>query len=85
MVKTCWPLVQDAAKAFEKLKQVKFKVTGFVDRILGSFMFVTMPWIVTGGNLSCTILMLMFSYGNCDTKEKVYFQWDGASDNVNMT
>ena len=85
MVKTRWPLVQDAAKAFERLKQVKFKVTGFVDHILGYFMLVTMPWIVTGGNLSCTIIMLTFSYGNWETKEKVYFQWDGASDNVNTT
>ena len=43
MVKTRWPLVEYNGKKLEKLKQVKFKVTGFVDHILGYFIFITNP------------------------------------------
>ena len=84
-VKTRWPLCEFNAKVVEKLSQVKFKVTGFVDHILGYFMFITMPWIMHGANLSCTIMMLMFAYGAYDGKKKIFLQWDGATDNVNMT
>ena len=67
------------------MNKIQQKLTGVVVHGLGYYLFRTLPWIKSGANLTLTILCYMFSLGVFDHTSKLYIQWDGASDNVNVT
>ena len=52
---------------------------------MGYYLFRTMPWIKSGANLTLTVLCYLLSCGTFDHTNKLYIQWDGSRENVNVT
>lgn len=79
------PLTREFSKRTSKMDKIQQKLTGVVVHGLGYYLFRTMPWIKSGANLTLTILCHLFAAGIFDNTRRLYIQWDGARDNVNIT
>ena len=67
------------------MNKIQQKLTGVIVHGLGYYLFRTMPWIKSGANMVLTILCYLFAAGIFDYTSRLYMQWDGARDNVNVT
>ena len=76
--KTQIPLTPTNASTIQGYNKLKLKLTGFLLHSIGWLVFLTLPWITTGANLSCTILMVLMARGHFDTISEFLVQWDGV-------
>ena len=72
------------------MEKLQLKITGVLvhgaaSTKKGYYAFVTPPWIKTGANLSCTVLMELIAAGVLKGQKRWYLQVDGASDNIAYT
>ena len=77
------PTTVSQAKCLGKMYRIKSKLTGcqlFKDNKL--VLFRTLPDVPTGGNLTMTIVALMFNREDVRQATDVYINVDGASDNI---
>ena len=80
------PTYASQAKCLARKGRIKQKITGVQffhdDRLI---LFRTLPDVRTGGNLTCTIIARLFAGDYFRDATDVYFNLDGASDNVCYT
>ena len=67
------------------MKKIQQKLTGVVVHGIGYYLFRTMSWIKAGANLTLTVLCYLLACGIFDNTRKLYVQWDGSRENVNVT
>ena len=79
------PLTREFSKRTSKMKKIQQKLTGVHVHGIGYYLFRTMPWIKSGANLTLTVLCYLLSCGIFDNTNKLYIQWDGSRENVNIT
>ena len=81
--KLCLPTTEASAKCLAKMPRIVQKLTGvqsFKDDSL--LLFRTLPDVPTGGNLTLTIVLHLFTLPEVQQATDLYLNLDGASDNV---
>ena len=56
-----------------------------LDHNAGYGLYRRFPYVQKGANLTLTIVVDMIRRGYLKNKSELFVQWDGASENVNMT
>jgi hypothetical protein len=65
--------------------KLQLKLTGILLHPAVWIIVTTCPWIKVGANITVTCFMLLLSFGYLDSCSQLLIQWDGASDNINLT
>ena len=82
------PMLATEHSKLTGMKKLQLKITGVLMHRQGKkvyYAYVTPPWLKTGANMSCSILMALIESGALRGKKRLYLQIDGASDNVAYT
>ena len=81
------PVTASESPVFAGMEKLQLKITGMLSHgeERGYRAVVTPPWLKTGANMTCTILMQLVRLGGLKGKRRLYLQVDGASDNVAYT
>ena len=72
------------------MEKLQMKITGVLvhgaaTNTEGYYAVVTPPWLKTGANMSCTIMMALVAWGVLKGQRRWCLQVDGASDNIAYT
>ena len=82
------PMLATEHSKLTGMKKLQLKITGVLMHRQGKkvyYAYVTPPWLKTGANMSCSILMALIESGALRGKKRLYLQINGASDNVAYT
>ena len=82
------PITASDHARVQSMEKLQLKITGVLmhgGHSKGYYAIVTPPWVKTGANLTCTIVMLLVVWGALRNMKKWYLQVDGASDNIAYT
>ena len=82
------PITASDHKKLKGMKKLQMKITGVLVHggdTRGYYAIVTPPWLKTGANMTCTIVMALVAWGVLKGKKRWLLQVDGASDNIAYT
>ena len=72
-------------RATTKISKIIQQFIGVLDHRLGYCVYRRLPYVQKGANLTLTMVIDLIRRGHLKGKSEVFFQWDGASENVAKT